>query len=222
MRQLTILIVFAFSVTSLYGQTEIELYFKNDCDNSISKIEFELLNLNGSREDMVSKNGIAVLKNKGTYLLTSYYVWRDMVSSFNHTIQIEDFKKLVDTLNIPRIKFTTESALHSQYWNYFNCDKLCDGLETDFYPNGKKRLEGEFKNGKPSHLTEYREDGTKETESWYVAGTTLYTSVDYFNAAGKLDEYVKYKNRKRKTIKMTYNAQGKRSRREVIKHEIEK
>jgi hypothetical protein len=221
MKQLIILILFTFSLTGLYGQAEVELYFQNDCDNSIKKLEFELLNLNDSNETIVSKNGIAVLKNTGSYLLTSYYAWGNLVGSFNHTIQIED-KRLADTLNIPRIKFTTESALHSRYWNYFNCDKLCDGLEKDFYPNGQKRLEGEFKNGKPSRLTEYRSDGTKETEFWYVAGTTLYTRVDYFDEAGKLDEFDKYKNGKRKTIKTTYTGGGKRSGREVIKHGIEK
>jgi antitoxin component YwqK of YwqJK toxin-antitoxin module len=222
MRQLTVVILFTFSLSSLFGQTEVELYFKNDCDNSIKRLEFELLNLNDSKEIIESKNGIALLKNKGLYLLTSYYERGDMVGSFNHTIQINDLNRLVDTLNIPKIKFTTERVLHSRYWNYFNCDKLCDGRETDFYANGQKRLEGEFKNGKPSHLTEYREDGTKETESWYVSGTTLYTRVDYFDEAGKLDEYDKYINRKRKTIKTTYTAQGKRSGREVIKHGIEK
>ncbi|NJX16828.1 hypothetical protein [Tamlana crocina] len=28
-----------------------------------------------------------------------------------------------------------------------NCEKVCDGIETDYYSNGTIRLTGEFKNG---------------------------------------------------------------------------
>lgn len=222
MRQLTILFFLIFLATNLHGQIVIELYFKNDCDNSIVRLEFELIDLNNILDDYESKHGIATLQDTGAYLLTSHYEWGDKVGSFSQAIQVNSFDGLVDTINIPKIKFTTERALHSKYWNYFNCNNLCDGIERDFHRNGQKRLEGEFKKGKPSYLIEYRNDGTKETESWYVSGTTLYKRIEYFDKTGTLLAYDKYRNRKRKTIVTSYNAQGREVRQETIVNGIEK
>jgi len=227
MRLLSIIIISLLSLTNIYGQIEIELYFKNSCDNSISKLDFELKNLNLVRDylkpDIKAENGIAIVPGVGKYYLTSSLVWGDnMVGMFDQTIEITDSPKQIDTLYIPAIKFTWDGVLHSRYWNYFNCDKLCDGVETDLFPNGRKRFEGEFKEGKPIHLIEYRMDGTKETEFWYVQGTQLYKRVDYFDEFGKLDEYDIYKNEKHRTVKTTYTSKGKKAGREIIKHGIEK
>ena len=225
MRLLIALILISVSVPSLYGQIEVELYFKNDCNNTISRLEFDLFNLDNKTDRTQSKDGIAIVLTKGTYHLSSNYIWGDnMVGMFDHTINIEDPVRQVDTLIVPMIKFTGDAVLHSKtpYWNYFKCEKLCDGHETDFYPNGQKRLEGVFVKGKPNHIIEYRPDGTKETESWFILGTQFYKRVEYFDESGKLDEYDDYKNEKHRTVKTTYTAQGKRVGREVTKHTIEK
>jgi antitoxin component YwqK of YwqJK toxin-antitoxin module len=125
-------------------------------------------------------------------------------------------------VDIPKIKFTWDGVLHgSGYWNYFKCDKLCDGLEIDFYPNGQKRTEGQYRDGKPIHITEYRQNGLKENEFWYVAGTQYYTRAYYFDESGHLVEYELYKMKsKRKTVKTTYTAGGQKSGREVIRYTI--
>ena len=126
------------------------------------------------------------------------------------------------TLNIPSIKFTWDGVLHgSSYWNYFKCVKLCDGHEVDFYPNGHKRTEGEFHIGKPTHIIQYRENGTKEIEYWYVPGTQDLTRVNYFDESGDLEEYERYKRiSKRKTVKMTYSSSGQKTGREIIRYTI--
>jgi hypothetical protein len=227
MRLLSTIITLFLSLTNLYGQIEIELYFKNTCDNSISKLEFELLNLNVAKDnlqsDIRSEKGVAIVPAAGIYYLTSNFVWGDnMVGMFDQIINIKDSPKQVDTLDVPAIKFTWDGVLHSKYWNYFKCDKLCDGLESDLYPNGKKRIEGEFKNGKPIHLTEYRNDETKESEFWYRLGTNQYERVNYFNESGMLETYELYQSSKRKTTKTTFIANGHRVAREVTKHSIEK
>jgi len=175
------------------------------------------------QSDIKSDKGVAIVPAAGLYHLTSNFVWGDnMVGMFDQTINITDSPKQVDTLDIPALKFTWDGVLHSKYWNYFKCDKLCDGLETDFYSNGRKRMEGEFKNGKPIHLTEYRDDGTKENEFWYQLVTNQYERVNYFNESGILETYELYQSSKRRTKKTTFMANGHRIGREVTKHSIEK
>jgi hypothetical protein len=180
-------------------------------------LEYQLFNLNNNSDPVQSEGGIATVLTKGRYQVTSSYVWGDnMIGAFDHLIEINDSSKYSDTLSIPMIKFTSDGVLHSKYWNYFKCEKLCNGLELDFYSNGKKRLEGEFRNGKPNYIIEYRSDGTKEIEFWYVPGTVTYNRVNWFDESGKLDEYDEYKNRKRKVVKTTFTSQGKKVGREVI------
>jgi antitoxin component YwqK of YwqJK toxin-antitoxin module len=223
MRFQKILICFQFITTSLFGQIDVELYFKNNCDNKVIKLDFNLFNLDNKTDRAESKNGIATVLTSGKYHLESTYIWGDnMVGTFDHIIEIKDSDRYIDTLDIPMIKFTWDGVLHSRYWNYFKCDKLCNGLELDFYPSGQKRLEGEFNNGKPNYIIEYRLDGTKETEFLYVPGTVLFKRVNWFDKTGKLDEYDVYKNGKHRTIKTTYTSQGKKVGREVTKHGIEK
>ncbi|MGC3945543.1 MAG: hypothetical protein QM762_13670 [Chryseolinea sp.] len=188
MRFVVFFICFLFSETMLCGQIKVRIYFQSDCDNSIHCLEFELLNLDDTVHDIQSKNGIAIVPSKGKYMLTSHHSWADdRIATFSQTISIDNSIEQTDTLNIPKIKFTWDGVLHgSGYWNYFNCDKLCDGHEVDFYPNGRKRTEGEFISGKPTHIIEYRQNGTKENEFWYVLGTQFYTRVDYFDESGDL------------------------------------
>jgi len=222
-RLLIATICFQFLTTFLFGQIGVELYFKSDCDNSVNRLEFELMNLNDSVFYIDSKNGIAIVPTKGQYLLTSYHSWAvGRIGSFSQTISIQDSIEQTDTLSIPKIKFTSDGVLHgSGYWNYFSCDKICDGLETDFYPNGQKRTEGEFRVGKPIYIIEYRQNGTKETEFWYVVETQIYTRVDYYDESGLLDEYELYKRKsKHKTVKTTYTASGQKNGREVIRSTI--
>jgi len=225
MRLLITLIGFQFLTTTLYGQIQVELYFKNSCDNSIIKLDFELRNtekIDSTVFPLIESNKeFAVVPTQGTYHVTSNYLWDNLIGMFDDVIEINSSKKQVDTINIPRIKSTWDGVLHAKtpYWNYFNCEKLCDGHETDFYPNGQKRLEGEFIKGKPNHIIEYRKDGKRKFECWYIPGTSSQTRVNWYDNNGKLDEYDKYDKRKHRTIKTTYTAQGKKVTREVIKHE---
>jgi hypothetical protein len=211
MRLLSIIIILLLSLTNLQGQIEIALFFKNTCNNSITKLDFELMNLNIDKDNLQqnikSDKGVAIVTIAGRYYLTSNVVWGDnMVGLFNQTIEVGDSPTQVDTIDIPAIKFTWDGVLHSKYWNYFKCDKLCDGIESDFYSNGKKRLEGEFKNGKPIHVVEYRNE---------------YEKVNYFDESGMLKSYELYKISKRRTVKTTFTASGKRTGRDITKHNID-
>lgn len=223
MRFILMMIIAFLPISKSLGQIEVTLIFKNSCDNSVIPLNYELTALNDTKDhpsaDIHSVNGKATVLEKGTYQLSSSLSWgNNRIGMFDQIIEITNSSKQVDTIYIPRIKFTGDGVLHSKYWNYFNCQKLCDGHETDYYPNGQKRLEGEFVKGKPNRITEYETDGTKKVEYWYVPGTLTYSRVNWFDKEGKLDEYDVYKTKKRKTVKKTYAPSGKRIGKEIIRN----
>ena len=164
-----------------------------------------------------------MVNSPGSYILDATYIWGDnMYGSVFHTINIKKSESFIDTLRIPRIKFTWDGVLHSQYWNYFDCEQLCNGVHSDTYPNGSKRMEGRFENGKPSYITSFRIDGTKEMTEFYNLGKLEFERIEYFDRNGQLSEYEVHKNKKLKTITITYSAEGEKLGKEVTKHIIEK
>ena len=49
-----------------------------------------------------------------------------------------------------------------------NCEKVCDGIDTDYYSNGKIRLKAEFKNGLViGELKRYYQNGKIKEASVY-------------------------------------------------------
>ncbi len=213
-----VLIILLFAITKSFSQIQVELYFKDGCENYTRKLEYEISDLNSPGILTESINSKVSLPSRGTYLVSSSFLKNDKVSSFNLTVEIKDFHFFVDTLLIPRIKFTTDSLVQSRYWDYFNCDRLCNGQEIDFYPNGEKRLEGSFNKGKPIHLVEYRNDGTKERSIWYREGYLEYERIEYFDKAGKLSAYATFRKEKNEIIKRVYNAKGALLNREVVSY----
>lgn len=207
---------------SLSAQTELKLYYRDNCKQSIIQLEFELLDLDSIElPEIKSKNGIAIVTKPGSYLATSNWMAGDLASNLVDIVEINEMPLQIDTLQIPKIKFAYESVLHSQYWDYFNCDKLCDGLEIDYYPNGNKRLEGDFKNGKPIHIIEYLENGIKEIENFYTLGTSQPKRINHFDSNGNLRMYELINDKKNKRIIKIFDYTGKRTSRFVIKNQSE-
>lgn len=201
--------IFVFlSIQNLNAQTEVQLVFWDSCEGKIFKTEYEVNSLNNPNEFYSSKDSKVILPN-GQYLVSFGKLDGNLIKSSSHGLEIEDSKKITDTLVLPKIVFTAESTQHSTYWNYYNCQKLCDGYQADFYPNRNLRLDGIFKNGKPSEITEYREDGSKETKYYYKIGFMDYFRLERFDKNGKLEEYESHKIIKGKPKVKVYNAQGK-------------
>lgn len=211
-------ILFSFSVS---GQHQVQLYFKNKCDNSIHELEYGLLNLNNPEQYISSENRIANIDSAGSYFLDATFMWGDyMRGSVFHTLEIT--KSTIDTLKIPKIKFTSFGGNHNSDWNYYNCQNLCDGLEREYYENGKVALEGEFNKGRPTYIFQYHENGSRETFKYYVVGKLQYKKIEHYSTNGELESYEVYKNGKRKTIVKTYAADGTQISREITKHIIER
>jgi hypothetical protein len=206
-------IFFFLLIQNLNAQTEVELVFWDSCENKILKTEYEVNNLNNDNEFYSSKNSKVTLP-KGQYFISFGKLDGDLIKSSSQILEVKDSEKIHDTLVLPKILFTIGSELHSQNWNYYNCEKICDGHQIDFYSNGNLRLDGIFENGKPSQITEFREDGSKEVKYWFKTGYLFYIKIEYFDENGNLEEYEIHKNRKNKIVKMIYDANGKFLRKE--------
>jgi len=102
MRQLTVIICFQFIAIAAFGQIELNLYFQSDCDQSVVRLEFDLIGLNDTITDIRSKNGIAMVPSTGKYLLTAEHTWADdRIGFFSHFIHVSDTIRQTDTLRIP-------------------------------------------------------------------------------------------------------------------------
>lgn len=221
MRLQTFILIFQLTQTNVFGQIEVDLFFKNSCNDSVYTLEYSLFDKLNRGEYINSSGGSVIVPAKSTYHLYVSEMDGDFVHSFDYDIIVNG--NLTDTLLIPNIKFTTGAALHSKFWSYFNCNRVCNGTEIDYYTNGNKRIEGEFISGKPKTIVEYREDGTKQYESWYKPGRFDFDRLNKFDNSGKLKEYQikKFKSIK-KTITLTYDSNDKLLDREVTKHTIER
>ena len=220
MKKLLAILIFGITI-QIHSQIQVKLFFYNECENKIEKLEYDLFDLKTEKE-YYSKNSIANVDSVGTFIMSAALINEDFVKSFSKTIEIKENKKYIDTLSIPRILFTTKTALHSDYWNYFNCNKLCNGKEIDFYPNGNKRLEGIFKNGKPLNIIYFRENGTKESGEFYNYGENSVKRLEYYNENGELNEYEIHKSKKRKTIIRTFDKNDKLIDKKKERHFIER
>ncbi|TGV00223.1 toxin-antitoxin system YwqK family antitoxin [Flavivirga rizhaonensis] len=196
---LLIISVSCFSQNS--GKETLNLVFYDNCSNKIIEPEFEVLTMTELNYDYIT-----VYKESG-----------DWVAQYSTSIKTKN-----DTIRIPKILFAGGNELHSKRWAYFNCDKICDGKETDFYANGNKRTEGTYENGKPIEIKEYRQNGKLRAQYFYDNLTLDYKKVDYYNENGDLDEYQIYKNRKKKTIIKTFDKNGELTETEIVKIYIER
>jgi hypothetical protein len=202
---LTILLLTLFF--SAKSQIKVNLYFINNCSDSILRLDYELFNPN-TEQFYESKGVKAIVPSFGKYMLSTGIINGDLIGYFYTSLIIND-SLIIDTFEIPKILFTCETALHSQYWNYYNCWKICHGLETDTYANGKIWHKGIFENGKPSEISEYRIDGSISIREFYVLGFQEYKRIEYFDSNGALDTHEIFKNKKKKTIILTYDRNDK-------------
>lgn len=196
------LLIFSLSCFSQNsGKEKLNLVFYDDCSNQIIEPEFEILYVSDLNYD----------------LITVYKEVDDWVLQYSTTLKTKN-----DTIRIPKILFAGGNELHSKRWTYLNCEKVCNGKETDYYHNGNKRTSGTYENGKPIEIKEYRESGTLRAQYFYENLTLNYERVDYYDENENLEEYEIYKNKRRKTIIKTFDKNGKLTNRETEKHYIER
>ncbi|WP_162897293.1 toxin-antitoxin system YwqK family antitoxin [Aquimarina sp. BL5] len=196
------LLIISFSCFSQNSEKEnLSLVFYDNCSNQIIEPEYDIFSSKDLNYDYI----------------TVFKKIDDWVLQYSTSI-----KTINDTIRIPKILFAGGNELHSQRWTYLNCDKVCNGTETDFYANGTKRTEGNYKNGKPIDIKEYWENGELRAHYFYDNFTLDYKRVDYYNENGDLEEYQLYENKKKKTIIKTFNKNGKLTETQTEKKYIER
>jgi len=183
------------------GKENLNLVFYDNCSNQIIEPEFEVLYVSDLNYD----------------LLTVYKEIDNWVLQYSTTLKTKN-----DTIRIPKILFAGGNELHSKRWTYLNCEKVCNGKETDFYENGNKRTEGTYSNGKPIEIKEYRDNGILRAQYFYENLTLKYKRIDYYDENGNLEEYEIYKNKKRRTIIKTFDKNGNLKNKETEKYFIER
>lgn len=212
MKSVFVVILVVTILPNIHAQStpiELSIYFLDACDNKIKKLEFILWDENSTFVEIEYDN--PKVDSPGSYMLGARLDMLDgdygaLVGAF---LYIDEFGAFTDTIFIPQIRFVGSNALHSSYWNYFKCNRLCNGVEVGYYPNGNIRLKGEFVEGKPILIQEYATDGTLECEKLYTAGKSTPFRENYFDEEGQLDEYLIRKYRKNKIIVKTYDKSGK-------------
>jgi len=181
---------------------KMNLTFIDVCSNKIITPEFDI----DSLPDLKNSRIISYSVKRGEWIGQS-------------SIIINLNKK--DTIIIPRILLSTGNELHTKRWGYLNCNKLCNGIETDFYSNGNKRLEGNFINGKPKEIKFFRKNGIIEKQEIYKLGSFDNNQLNIFDTTGKLLGFETFKRKKSKTIIRKFDKNGNLLNKNIIKKNTE-
>ena len=166
-RIITIL-VFSFFHLSLFAQIEINYWFYDNCADSIMKLEYELVDINGISYEPSKNTKTVIVPKNGVYVLT-VSKWRKEYKAILFDIRIfENENQYTDTIEFPRICLSDDGILNPMFSGYTKCDRICNGFETDYHKNGNKRLEGYFENAWPKgKLKYYSKTGELEKEELY-------------------------------------------------------
>lgn len=183
----TFVIILILSVLVCSSQEiKYELYLISPCTGEIEKSkDYYLLKRNGIKYPSSFGDGTIEIPEKGEYEL--------IVNGENHNISICSAINS-DTLRSPEIEefFITHSRPNSVFRT---CDKLCDGVKTDYYSDGSVRIKGEFKKGYVvGELKRYYQNGNLEEFSIYnKRGLISIKTLFYEN--GKIKEFSVYNRR---------------------------
>lgn len=143
MKYIPLLMVMLNSLAA-YGQVDYRLFIKDKCDGKIESAFLYNVKNGDSILSPIDTTGLIPLRTKTRYTLYSMY--------FSDTIQLyfENPKVTADTLFSERIVECLAPIPDPTFSGYCCCGlNKCDGYEVDYYNNGKVRIEGTFKKGKP-------------------------------------------------------------------------
>jgi len=159
---LTITILLTFNI--VFSQTMLDFSVMNNCsENKVEEYEISLSSLDFDKEIKdywIDKDSLVTIE-KGIYLIFISIVEGDYVKSYGVTRDFKADSIYLMQMELPRIMRKRTRELHYPTdLGFYNCDEVCNGLQKDFYSNGKIRMEGEFKNGVPvKELKKYNENG---------------------------------------------------------------
>lgn len=210
-----------------HSQVQLNLYSLDECNGMVKELKFSIDIMNNPNVE-IDYDPLEIYDSKidsipvGTFLSIVYEIetlGQNQYSSVGlKTYEFEKEGVYRDTIVMPKIRYMSTKELHNSEDYYFNCSKLCNGDEIDFYTNGNKRLEGKFKKGKPKLITHFRQDGSKKRAELYNKKRFVPFKILYYNDNSELIKYEIRTSKGRKTIIKTYDKNKKLIKTEVINH----
>lgn len=196
MKVFFLVFLFALISPSIHSQDWSRFVFIDGCSQQIIEPKFEVC-------------------SEAIFLLRISYTM-ESENSISQGSSIVDIRKpITDTITTSRIVFSVDKR--SKQWAFLNCKEPCEGTATTYFPNGNKRFEGVFSNGKPLEVSYYSYNGIIETRKYIIPGTLKSSRINHFDEHGIIREYEIFVHKKHKTVVKTFNKEGKRIGRKVHK-----
>jgi len=177
--KLTILILLFFTISGFSQEIKFSIKIEDPCSKRIEKGFNYCLEKNGIKYcASSSENRTVILPEYGEYKLTGNGIEELYIVRINKLINSETFKT-------PKIREYSVSHSKNNYL-FKNCNTICNGIETDYFSNGKIRFKGEFKNGiVQGKLKEYYRNGKIKEISVYDKDGIL-TKKSFYNENGEI------------------------------------
>ena len=192
--KLRLLILFFSTISGFNQEIEYNLFLKDPCSNKIENSFYYHLEMNGTEYNISDfENGTIILPTKGYYKLiatelgeTHKIVIDKLINS--DTLIKPRIEEYIKTTNVSFKKDTSKDDLKNlgiiPNYKFMNCEKVCQGIEVDYYSNGTVRLHAEFKNGLViGELKRYYQNGKIKEVSIYDNEGIL-TKQTFFNENG--------------------------------------
>ncbi|WP_194768707.1 toxin-antitoxin system YwqK family antitoxin [Tamlana sp. I1] len=195
--KIKILVILFSTISGFSQEIKFDLFLKDSCSNKIERSFYYHLEKNGTEYNISDfDSGTIILPSKGEYSLIATEIGE------THKIIID---KLInsDTLIKPKIeeyinktnfsykKSASKAELKKlgliPNYKFMNCEKVCNGIETNYYSNGTVRLKAEFKNGLViGELKRYYQNGKiKEISNYNNEGILTKRTLFYENGKVK-------------------------------------
>jgi hypothetical protein len=165
----TINIVLIFCSTGFSQNIKLTCYLTTSCKKDTIVLEDYKLSKKNYHYYSLNSGAIASLPDTGIYTLTSYQISTEGDSTMIHVgfgLNIF-FVKQKDISDVVILDYNINTP--SPSWSGWMCCKTkCEGYKVDYYNNGNKRIEGQFKRGKPTgELKFYNEKGQLKFIEYY-------------------------------------------------------
>ena len=173
MKLLTLLtLLLIYSVCK--SQIDIKFTFRDECKGEILETGYELSKLDSGKV-YKSANGIVSLPSGGVYFLSAIVDRGAYQGLFGCPIRIEKGNVFNDTISIPKL-LPELTALHQRKITNQTCSGVVDGNYSEYYENGRRRLQGTFRDGlADGFLVSYDRNGKKKSKSKYRNGYLVHS-----------------------------------------------
>jgi|GEM_PF-1571052 len=156
-------------IVSFSQEIKYECYLKSRCDPGVKMLGAYQLSKGSFKYFSESQGSTAILRDTGTYILRS----SDLAIEGDSIKVHVGYGTNADTIkkrDMVDVVFVDSKPLKgmSQGGGWLCCGKPCEGYNVDYYNNGQKMIEGNFKKGKPvGELKFYNEAGKLKYIEYY-------------------------------------------------------